>query len=177
MYELGLGNQSGNIEEEFEKWCRGAMGAIYGKEGAEEERKETLIEDREILVYWGSQTGTARGFAEQLAVSTNRKNIQFTVKDLNDFDEVQFKKSRYVVFIVATFGSGGPTKNAQKFYDWMKNQPTSKILSNLKFTVFGCGNANFQATYNKMAKFTYETMQNLGANMYIYIYIYVVCMN
>ena len=85
---------------------------------------------------------------------------------MNDFEEAELKRRKRVIFIVSTFGSGGPTKNAQKFYDWMKNQPKSKtMLPNLKFTVFGCGNANFQATYNKMAKFTNDTLTDLGATM------------
>lgn len=51
------------------------------------------------------------------------------------------------LFIVATFGEGQPTANAQVFYDWLKKKKKERemsLLSELKFAVFALGSSHYE---------------------------------
>ena len=163
MHELGLGNNAGRIEEDFGEWSGGLMNSLTEEEAFKEGR---VPQTKDITIYWGSSSGTSHGFADQLASSN--PGIKFVVEDLNEFNEQEFMEMEYVVFIVATYGSGGPTPNAQRFHTWLKEQmQKGGKLNKLKFAVFGCGNSGFAATYNHMSIFTSDALNQLGAKMYI----------
>lgn len=115
-------------------------------------------------IFYGSQTGTAFGFAKKLGQEVIRYGGKSKVIDLATFDVAALLKEKLVVFIVATYGAGGPTDNARKFYDWIKSSAnsTSDFLSNLKFAVFGCGDKLYR-NYNRMAKTVTEGLLSRGA--------------
>lgn len=64
---------------------------------------------------------------------------------------------------MATHGEGEPTDNAKKFYEWIiDTERSGSELPNLKFSVFGLGNKQYQF-YNAMGKRTDENLARLGA--------------
>ena len=99
----------------------------------------------------GTQTGTAQGFAEQLSRESHKYNYRSTVMDLEFFGtrgppgrdietRNNFLSGKYgiCIFIVATYGEGDPTENAQEFMKWlMDNERTTNDFSKIQFTVFG----------------------------------------
>ena len=62
-----------------------------------------------INVYFGSQTGTGEGFANQLKDHAVEKGFQSEVIDLEDFDEDQLKSTEFAVFFLSCYGNGEPT--------------------------------------------------------------------
>lgn len=48
------------------------------------------------------------------------------------------------IFVISTYGVGGPTNDAQVFYDWIQQQENSTLFSHLKYVVFGLGNSTFE---------------------------------
>lgn len=113
---------------------------------------------KKLEIYFGSQTGNAQQFAEQL-----RDDAEFEAGfDAEVIDLKQFKPERLFssqdainVFITACYGEGNkivwysdidnqtgqPTDNAKKFYDWImaKERENDKGWDKLKFTLFGLG--------------------------------------
>ena len=59
----------------------------------------------ELKVYFGSQTGTAEGFARVLMEEGKGKGFDATMIDLEDFSPENLQDSRIAIFLVATYGN------------------------------------------------------------------------
>jgi len=119
----------------------------------------------ELPIYYGSQTGTASGFADNLAQGAIQYGIKPKVIDLANFDLNEFLKNELSVFIMATYGSGAPTTNATKFYKWLSSEGVGKnLFKGKQFAVFGCGDSGFRK-FNKIAKDVTELLKTRGGEM------------
>ncbi len=88
---------------------------------------------RRLVVFYGSQTGTAEEFAGRLAKEGARYGLKGIVADPEECEMDDLAKIRgledeldgptLAVFMMATYGEGDPTDNAQEFYDWLKGEP------------------------------------------------------
>lgn len=126
----------------------------------------------------GTQTGTAQGFAEELSRESGKYNYRSTVMDLEYFGtrgpagrdqetRNNFLNGKYgiCIFIVATYGEGDPTENAQEFMTWLMNtERTNDNFSNIQYTVFGLGNRQYEH-FNKMGKSVHGRLETLGAKL------------
>lgn len=118
-----------------------------------------------MSVYFGSQTGTAMGFARNLANQFRSIGFEVKVVDLGDFDPQQLLVSRVAIFVVASYGDGDPTDNAYYFYQWLRNTKgtvPNDYLSNVSFAVFGLGNSTY-THYNQMGRNCDGKLELLGA--------------
>ncbi|KAJ7309012.1 hypothetical protein JRQ81_008297 [Phrynocephalus forsythii] len=120
---------------------------------------------KNIVVFYGSQTGTAEEFANRLAKDAHRYGMrgmsadpeEYDLSDLSRLSEIE---KSLAVFCMATYGEGDPTDNAQDFYDWL--QETDADLSGIKFAVFGLGNKTYEH-FNAMGKYVDKRLEELGA--------------
>nr|XP_056721238.1 NADPH--cytochrome P450 reductase [Euleptes europaea] len=120
---------------------------------------------RNIVVFYGSQTGTGEEFANRLAKDAHRYGMrgmsadpeEYDLSDLSRLTEIE---KALAVFCMATYGEGDPTDNAQDFYDWL--QETDANLSGIKFAVFGLGNKTYEH-FNAMGKYVDKRLEELGA--------------
>lgn len=120
---------------------------------------------RSIIVFYGSQTGTAEEFATRLAKEANRYKLKAMVADPEEYDMEDLAKvpeieNSLAIFCVATYGEGDPTDNAQEFYQWL--QAGESDLSGLNYAVFGLGNKTYEH-YNSMGKYVDSRLEELGA--------------
>lgn len=119
-----------------------------------------------IVVYFGSQTGTAEGFARIVVKETRKEGFDSSLKDLDDFTVDSIVRPHIAIFLIATFGEGEPTDNAKKFYNWVKSQQTSnegkEILKDIIYCVFGLG-SNQYLNFNSTGKFFDSSLSQLGA--------------
>lgn len=110
--------------------------------------------DKDIVVLWGSQSGTAETLAHRLARELHaRFGQKVLAADISDFEPESIAlipASSLAVFIVATYGEGDPTDNMAVFAKWLNTVTGEKhILSNLRYVTFGLGNSNYKR-YNRM---------------------------
>ncbi|KAI3556761.1 NADP/FAD dependent oxidoreductase [Colletotrichum abscissum] len=114
------------------------------------EKIEELQSD--IVIFWGSQSGTAEAFAHRLARDFHQRfKLNALVADLSDYDPETISLipgSKLAVFIMSTYGEGDPSDNAQDFVSWA-DAATGVSLAHLKYAAFGCGNSNYRF-YNKV---------------------------
>ncbi|XP_030042001.1 NADPH--cytochrome P450 reductase isoform X2 [Microcaecilia unicolor] len=119
---------------------------------------------KNIVVFYGSQTGTGEEFANRLSKDAHRYGMrgmsadpeEYELSDLSRLTEID---NSLAVFCMATYGEGDPTDNAQDFYDWLQEADTD--LSGLKFAVFGLGNKTYEH-FNAMGKYVDKRLEELG---------------
>jgi NADPH-ferrihemoprotein reductase len=153
-----------------------ATGNGAAKAGKSRNILEKLDEsDKNCVVFYGSQTGTAEDYAGRLAKEGHsRFGLNTMVADLEDYDFDnldKFPDDKLAVFVLATYGEGEPTDNAVEFYEFMGSEDISfseggtaddKPLSNLKYVAFGLGNNTYEH-YNSMVRNVDKYLTKLGA--------------
>lgn len=119
-----------------------------------------------LTVYFGSQTGTAECYAQIVVAEGIAHGFKAEVVDLEEFDADVMLKSGKAIFLMATYGRGNPTDNAQKFFHWAGNHEgllPDDYLSSLSYSVFGLGNTQYEH-YNLAGRTTDKMLEALGAN-------------
>ena len=128
----------------------------------EKKKKNTSENFGKIYFLFASQTGTANKFSTILSNEAEEEGFEPTIIDLMDYKFFDFQ-NKICVFLIATHGEGDPTDNSKEFYEWLLvNDETKNVLKNLKFTVFGLGNTQYES-YNSMGKKVNELLGKYGA--------------
>jgi NADPH-ferrihemoprotein reductase len=121
----------------------------------------------QLVVFWGSQSGTAERFAEALGHECHtRFGINALVADLSDYDAesiAKIQRTHFAIFLLSTYGEGDPSDNAAGLWDWVKRvkDQTSK-LNDLRYLAFGLGNSNYKY-YNRVLDVVVEGLDAAGA--------------
>ncbi|XP_043191359.1 NADPH--cytochrome P450 reductase-like isoform X1 [Amphibalanus amphitrite] len=120
---------------------------------------------KNVLVVYGSQTGTAEEFSTRISKECRRYGMRGLVADpeecsMQDLPRLTELDTHLAIFVLATYGEGDPSDNAQEFHEWLKE--TDVDLSGINYTVFGLGNKTYEH-YNAMGKFVDRRMEELGA--------------
>jgi NADPH-ferrihemoprotein reductase len=122
-------------------------------------------------MFFGSQTGTAEEYAIRLAKEAkSRFGISSLVCDPEEYEFANLDtvpSDHVVFFVVATYGEGEPTDNAQPFMEFIMDEDVEfsnggKTLENLRYVVFGLGNRTY-AYYNEIARKIDKRLEGLGA--------------
>ncbi|KAK9320725.1 hypothetical protein V1517DRAFT_197856 [Lipomyces orientalis] len=131
--------------------------------------------DRDVVVFYGSQTGTAEDYASRLAKEGHsRFGLKTMVADIEEYDLEDldtFPEDKVAIFVMATYGEGEPTDNAATFYEFITGddpqfsemEDPEKPLKNLKYVAFGLGNNTYEH-YNAVIVRLNEALLKLGAN-------------
>jgi len=125
--------------------------------------------NRRLVVFYGSQTGTAEEFAGRLAKEGARYGLKGLVADPEEEDMDNISKLKdleeevggpcLAVFMMATYGEGDPTDNAMDFNEKLQND--SIEMDGLRYAVFGLGNKTYEH-FNAMGIFVDAKLESLG---------------
>lgn len=128
--------------------------------------------NKNCVVFYGSQTGTAEDYASRLAKEgKSRFGLETMVADLEDYDFDNLGslgEDKVAMFVLATYGEGEPTDNAVDFYEFIMadepafSEPSDTPLENLKFVAFGLGNNTYEH-FNSMVRNVSKALEKLGA--------------
>eukprot|EP00127_Corallochytrium_limacisporum_P005297 Clim_evm28s202 gene=Clim_evmTU28s202 len=126
---------------------------------------------KDMVIFFGSQTGTAEDFARRLAKEAAGLGFKCLVADIEDYEMENLTKlggelgeDHLAVFCMATYGEGDPTDNSQTFWDWMHDEADvgETDMSKLKFAVFSLGNKTYEH-YQSVGRYTDKRLEELGA--------------
>ncbi|XP_066491310.1 S-adenosyl-L-methionine-dependent tRNA 4-demethylwyosine synthase TYW1-like isoform X2 [Tiliqua scincoides] len=127
-----------------------------------------------VKIFYGSQTGTAKRFAQILAEAVAFLSLPTEVIDMRDYDPddclVDESTSKNVcVFLVATYTDGKPPESAGWFCKWLEEtandfRVSKTYLNGLRYAVFGLGNSLYADCYNTVGRNVDKWLWQLGAS-------------
>lgn len=124
-------------------------------------QREPASAEGSLLILYGSNMGTAQELAQKLLQQASARKISATVAELDSFVD-RLPKQTPVVLICSTY-NGLPPDNAVKFHAWLKQLAGSDALQGVDFAVLGCGNKQWQATFQQVPRFLFDRLSALGA--------------
>ncbi|KAL2782290.1 NADPH-dependent diflavin oxidoreductase 1 isoform b [Daubentonia madagascariensis] len=118
----------------------------------------------QLLVLFGSQTGTAQDVSERLGREARRRRLGCRVQALDSYPVVNLINEPLVIFVCATAGQGDPPDNMKNFWKFIfrKNLPSTS-LCRMDFAVLGLGDSSY-AKYNFVAKKLHRRLLQLGGS-------------
>ena len=127
--------------------------------------------NHDCVIFWGSQSGTSERFAEALSREcASRFGIHALAVDLSDYDAetiAQIRKTKFVVFILSTYGEGDPSDNTAGLWDWIKHvKDAGPQLQDLRYLALGLGNSNYKY-YNRVLDVVADALDAAGATALI----------
>ncbi|RAL15061.1 NADPH cytochrome P450 oxidoreductase family protein [Aspergillus homomorphus CBS 101889] len=145
------------------------MGGASGAHAHQETRNiaQKLVEaEKNIVICWGSQSGTEEGFAHRLAREIGLRFQQtIMTADLSDYDPdsiCAIPETKLAIFLLSRYGGGDPSDNTAEFWDWVQKAPEGS-LTNLRYCAFGLGNSNYKF-YNRVVDVVVQALDQRGAH-------------
>ncbi|CEI60576.1 NADPH--cytochrome P450 reductase [Fusarium venenatum] len=141
-------------------------GASSGPKATRDIAKRLEETGKDVVIFWGSQSGTAETLANRLSKECHlRFGLQTLCADLCDYDPesiANLAQSKLAIFILSTYGEGDPSDNTAAFWDWLTK--TSSIqLPNLRYIAFGLGNTSYRY-YNRVIDVVVQHLDKSGAS-------------
>eukprot|EP01071_Lankesteria_metandrocarpae_P001408 Lankesteria_metandrocarpae@DN1524_c0_g1_i1.p1 len=117
-----------------------------------------------VYVYWGSQTGSAEGLGERLAIEISQSPLLEGIAiDCDDFNETAFTEEQYKIFVLATYGEGDPTDSARSMCKWLQKIDSDQPWATTQFyAVCGLGNSSY-IHFNRTAKVVDQQMERINS--------------
>ena len=118
----------------------------------------------DIVIFWGSQSGTAERIANRLSKEISQRfGKKALPADCSDYEPESMKNlkdDKFALFIASTFGEGEPSDNINDLWTWL-HSTKGLPLANLKYAAFGLGNSNYKY-YNAVIDYVAERLDTLG---------------
>ena len=116
-----------------------------------------------LLVLYGSNMGTAKGIAYEMAEKASSYGIRSEVAALDE--AINNLPTGGAVLIITSSYNGKPPKNARKFVQWLETLEPGK-LNGVHYAVLGCGDTNWASTYQEVPRFIDEQLAHKGASRF-----------
>nr|WP_263620908.1 cytochrome P450 [Halobacillus litoralis] len=113
-----------------------------------------------LYVLYGSNLGTAEGTAREIAEKGSSLGFQTVTAPLDDYVG-GLPEDGTVLFVSASY-NGHPPDNARRFMEWIPSLE-SGALNGVTYAVFGCGDRNWAATYQRIPQVIDEELTAKGA--------------
>ncbi|KAM7357743.1 NADPH-dependent diflavin oxidoreductase 1 [Cochliomyia hominivorax] len=120
-----------------------------------------------LLILYGSQTGTAQDVAEQLWRSSKKYGFQGPVLPMDEFPIQKLIEQTLVLFVVATTGDGNEPDNMRNSWKFLlRRSLPSNSLESMQYACLGLGDSSY-SKFNYAAKKLNKRLQQLGAKQII----------
>ncbi len=115
-----------------------------------------------LLVLYGSNLGTAESLAHRIGDDGTARGFAATVAPLDDYTD-KLPTTGAVVIVTASY-NGTPPDNAVRFCEWLRGGAiSSNHLKGVRYTVFGCGDRDWTATFQAIPRLVDRQLEAYGA--------------
>ncbi|MEM9632239.1 MAG: assimilatory sulfite reductase (NADPH) flavoprotein subunit [Pseudomonadota bacterium] len=122
-----------------------------------------VAEAATLTVLYGSQTGNAKGVAENVGAKAKEKGLDVKVVNMAHYKPNQLKNEKFIVIVVSTYGEGEPPEPAEKLHGFLASKKAPK-LDGLKVAVLGLGDSSYEFFCQTAIDFE-ERFAKLGASV------------
>ncbi|ALO40630.1 assimilatory sulfite reductase (NADPH) flavoprotein subunit [Pseudoalteromonas phenolica] len=114
-----------------------------------------------LTILYGSQTGNAKGVANQLKAAAEAKGLAVKLVNMADYKPAQLKKEKFIAVAVSTYGEGEPPEDAENLHAFLASKKAPK-LDGVKVAVIGLGDSSYEFFCQTAIDFE-ERFKALGA--------------
>jgi cytochrome P450 / NADPH-cytochrome P450 reductase len=115
-----------------------------------------------LLILFGSNLGTTEGLARSIADDARNRGFVATVGPLDEHVGA-LPKDGAVIIVTASY-NGQPPDNATKFCQWLRDPSLpADGFAGVTYSVFGCGNRDWAATYQAIPTLIDAELEKRGA--------------
>lgn len=115
-----------------------------------------------LLVLYGSNLGSAEDLAYRVANEGAARGFAAAVAPLDDYAG-RLAGNPWTVIVTASY-NGTPPDNAAAFCAWLEDPALAgEAFAGVSYAVFGCGNRDWAATYQKIPRFVDDQLAAHGA--------------
>eukprot|EP00730_Choanoeca_flexa_P003674 TRINITY_DN11472_c0_g1_i4.p1 TRINITY_DN11472_c0_g1~~TRINITY_DN11472_c0_g1_i4.p1 ORF type:complete len:570 (+),score=97.62 TRINITY_DN11472_c0_g1_i4:45-1754(+) len=124
-----------------------------------------MASQEDVLVLYGSQTGTAEDVAESVGRVLTRHYVSNRVVAMDEYNIQGLVQQPTVLFVCSTTGQGETPDNMRKFWRFLLQKRLRKTsLQQLAFSCFGLGDSSYPK-FNFVAKKLNKRLQQLGGSI------------
>ncbi|WDD98321.1 assimilatory sulfite reductase (NADPH) flavoprotein subunit [Thalassomonas actiniarum] len=114
-----------------------------------------------LTILYVSQTGNAKGVAQQLAQSAEAAGISVNLKNVADYKAKSLKSETHLLIVASTNGEGEAPDDGLEFHEFLFSKKAPK-LPNLKYSVLALGDSSYEF-FCQTGKDFDERLKALGA--------------
>jgi sulfite reductase (NADPH) flavoprotein alpha-component len=144
-------------------WVSGYMAGLAagGNATAQTAQSTAPIVQKTLTVLYGSQTGNAKGVAQQLHSAAESKGISSKLVSMADYKARSIKNETHLAVIVSTHGEGDAPDDAMELHEFVASKKAPK-LSQAQYAVLGLGDTSYEF-FCQTAKDFDQRLEKLGA--------------
>ncbi|MEP0355117.1 assimilatory sulfite reductase (NADPH) flavoprotein subunit [Paraglaciecola sp.] len=146
-------------------WLSGYFAGLAQNGQASTIPSVTAGPSQSMTILYGSQTGNAKGVAEEYKAKLDALNLPSKLVSMADYKHKQLKTESHVAIVVSTHGEGEAPDDAVELHSFLGGKKAPK-LDGLKFAVLGLGDTSYEF-FCQTAKDFDSRLQSLGATRII----------
>ncbi|TMP45278.1 assimilatory sulfite reductase (NADPH) flavoprotein subunit [Pseudoalteromonas citrea] len=116
-----------------------------------------------LTILYGSQTGNAKGVANQLKEQAESRGLTVKLVSMSDYKTSALKKEKFLVVAVSTYGEGEPPEDAETLHEFIAGKKAPK-LDGTQVAVIGLGDSSYEFFCQTAIDFE-ERLVKLGAEI------------
>jgi len=143
-------------------WVSGYLAGISQASGGQVQTQGVATQPAQrVTILFGSQTGNAKGVAEELYEQAQAQGIAARLVNMADYKAKELKTESHLLIVASTNGEGEAPDDAVTFHEFLASKKAPKVAE-LKYSVCALGDSSYEFYCQTGLEFD-ERLAALGA--------------